>query len=184
VEYFDAIESQNSERLKEDKRNVNLRAAYLHVMADLAQSVAVFVGGIFIWLKPEWYVIDPILTLGFCILVLYNTWGVLRSSIAVLLEEIPPSVDWQIVFDAISDVPNVEDVHDLHIWCISHGQAALCVHCTSSDPKAIQNINRVCVKYGIRHSTIQVQTEPGPCPTCTSPECCTSHLSNRNSSSL
>jgi zinc transporter 2 len=166
----------------EDQRNVNLRAAYLHVMADLAQSVAVFVGGIFIWWKPEWYVIDPILTLGFCILVLYNTLGVLRSSISVLLEEIPSSVDWKKIYDAISKVRNVDDVHDLHIWSISHGQAALSLHCTSTDPDAIQNINRVCVRYGINHSTIQVQTQPGPCPTCTSPtECCTSHLSNRHS---
>jgi zinc transporter 2 len=175
----------HSSRHHEDKRNVNLRAAYLHVMADLAQSIAVFIGGIFIWWKPDWYMIDPILTLGFCILVLYNTLGVLRSSIQVLLEEIPPSVDWQKVFDAISKVPNVEDVHDLHIWCISHGQAALSLHCTSSDPNAIYNINRVCIRFGIKHSTIQVQTQPGPCPTCTSPDiCCTSHLSNRHSSSV
>jgi Co/Zn/Cd efflux system component len=55
--------------------------ADLHVMADLVQSVAVFVGGVFIWMKPEWYMIDPILTLGFCILVLDNTLGVFRSSI-------------------------------------------------------------------------------------------------------
>jgi solute carrier family 30 (zinc transporter), member 2 len=192
VEFFDAIEDGHDHSgddhsphiSQEDQRNVNLRAAYLHVMADLAQSVAVFIGGVFIWLKPEWHMIDPILTLGFCILVLYNTLGVLRSSIQVLLEEIPPSVDWQKVYEAISKVPNVFDVHDLHIWCISHGQTALSLHCTSSDPNALYNINRVCVKFGIKHSTIQVQTSPGPCPTCTSPECCTSHLSNRNSISL
>ncbi|KAG7349478.1 cation efflux protein [Nitzschia inconspicua] len=192
VEFFDAIEERNDHDSDdyphvlshEDQRNVNLRAAYLHVMADLAQSVAVFVGGVFIWLKPEWHMIDPILTLGFCILVLYNTLGVLRSSIQVLLEEIPPSVDWRLVFNALSKVPNVSDVHDLHIWCISHGQTALSLHCTSSDPDALYNINKVCVKFGIKHTTIQVQTSPGPCPTCTSPECCTSHLSNRNSISL
>jgi zinc transporter 2 len=190
VEYFDAIEAAGSDdeldipkMSAEDRRNVNLRAAYLHVMADLAQSVAVFVGGVFIWIKPEWHMIDPILTLGFCILVLYNTLGVFRSSIQVLLEEIPPSVNWQKVFDAISKVSNVSDVHDLHIWCISHGQTALSLHCTSSDPDAIYKINRICVRFGINHSTIQVQTKPGPCPTCTSPDvCCTSHLSNRHSS--
>jgi solute carrier family 30 (zinc transporter), member 2 len=194
VEFFDAIEDghqdhhqhdnslpQQRQRPVQDQRNVNLRAAYLHVMADLAQSVAVLVGGVFIWLKPEWHMIDPLLTLGFCMLVMYNTLGVLRSSIQVLLEEIPPTVDWQKVYDAITNVPQVSDVHDLHIWCISHGQTALTVHCTSADPDALYNINCVCVKFGIKHCTIQVQSMPGPCPTCTNPECCTSHLTNRNS---
>ena len=95
---------------KHDKRNVNLRAAYLHVMADLLQSVAVLIAGLIIWLKPEWHILDPIITLGFCMIVFYSTLGVLRSSISVLLEETPPAVNWQTVYDAISAVPNVSNV--------------------------------------------------------------------------
>lgn len=130
---FEALHvgEQEIEPSNVDKRNVNLWAAYLHVMADLLQSVAVLGVGLVIWYRPEWHIIDPILTLGFCIVVFFSTLGVLRSAISVLLEETPPAVSWQKVYDAISLVPNVTNVHDLHIWSISHGQPGLSVHCFS-----------------------------------------------------
>ena len=92
---------------------MNLHAAYLHVMGDLAQSVAVFLGGIVIYWKPEYHIVDPILTLGFSALVLCSTVGVLRTSVAVLLEETPANIDWKEVYDSISALPNIHDVHDL-----------------------------------------------------------------------
>jgi len=143
---------------------VNLHAAYLHVMGDLAQSLAVFLGGLVIWWKPEWQIIDPILTLGFSSLVLWSITGVMKNSLSVLLEETPANINWQDVYDKISAVPNVHDVHDLHIWCISHGHVALSVHCTSSEKHAIGTINKVCHKFGIQHTTIQVNW--GSCGTC------------------
>ena len=105
------MEKGNEE--KERQRNVNLHAAYLHVMGDLAQSVAVFLGGIVIYWKPEYHIVDPILTLGFSALVLCSTVGVLKTSVAVLLEETPANIDWKEVYDSISALPNINDVHDL-----------------------------------------------------------------------
>ena len=67
--------------------------------------------GIVIWWRPDYHIVDPILTLGFSILVLYSTVGVLKSSVAVLLEETPSSIDWKKVYDAISAIPGVDDVH-------------------------------------------------------------------------
>jgi zinc transporter 2 len=163
--------------VRTDQQNVNLRAAYLHAMADLAQSVAVLIAGMIIWVRPDWHVIDPILALGFCVLVVYSTIGVLRSSISVLLEEMPPNILWQQVYDAIAKTPNVTDVHDLHIWSISHGQLALRAHCTSMDPNSLSNIHNVCVRFGGVHSTIQIQTPEEPCITCNDePNCMDSHM--------
>mmetsp|Transcript_11954 Transcript_11954/g.18835 ORF Transcript_11954/g.18835 Transcript_11954/m.18835 type:complete len:426 (+) Transcript_11954:165-1442(+) len=168
MENFEAIEAQHDSEVSaaEDKRNVNLRAAYLHVMADLAQSTAVLIAGIVIWFKPEWHIIDPICTLLFCIIVFYSTIGVFKSALSVLLEATPPQVDWKTVYGAIKDIPNVSQVHDLHIWSISHGMPSLSVHCTSSDPDALRKIGALVRGYGIMHSTIQVQTQEGPCVTC------------------
>jgi zinc transporter 2 len=140
-------------------------------MADLAQSAAVLIAGVVIWFRPDWHAIDPICTLGFSILVLFSTLGVLRSAISVLLEETPPGISWQHVHDAISNTPYVTDVHDLHIWSISHGQPALSVHCTSSDPESLSNINQVCIRFGIADTTIQIQPTAGLCVTCNSLEC-------------
>mmetsp|Transcript_261 Transcript_261/g.366 ORF Transcript_261/g.366 Transcript_261/m.366 type:complete len:511 (-) Transcript_261:125-1657(-) len=147
------------------QRNVNLHAAYLHVLGDLAQSVAVFIAGIVIWAKPEWQIVDPICTIIFCIFVFYSTISVMRSSISVLLEEVPPDVNYEKVKDAISALPSVMNVHDLHIWSISHGIPAMSVHATAaiSDDadggvrRALNDVNAVCQKFNITHATIQIQ---------------------------
>jgi zinc transporter 2 len=153
----------------EKKRNINLHAAYIHVLGDLAQSVAVLIAGLTIWWKPEWRAIDPICTILFCMVVFYSTIGVIRSSISVLLEEVPPHVDWDDVFRDISAVPGVFNVHDLHIWSISHGFVAISVHASADDPDgALQKIEAVCSRHGIGHSTIQLQSASGgaDCITC------------------
>jgi len=151
-----------------EEQNVNLRAAYLHVLGDLAQSVAVVIAGIVIWAKPSYAVVDPICTLLFAFLVFCSTISVIRSSISVLLEEVPPNVSWIKVHDAISSVAGVSNVHDLHIWSISHGEPALSVHVTAEHPEnALVDIHRVCCQNGLNHSTIQVQPSSAPgCLTC------------------
>jgi solute carrier family 30 (zinc transporter), member 2 len=159
---------------KVQKRNVNLHAAYIHVMGDLAQSAAVLIAGVVIWFKPEWQIVDPICTLGFCMIVFLSTLGVLRSSIAVLLEETPANLSWKLVYDAISSVPIVTNVHDLHIWCISHGEPCLSVHCFSSDPNALSEVYKVCKRFGIYHATIQIQDGDGRCTTCKGAGCMSS----------
>lgn len=156
-------------------RNINLHAAYLHVLGDLAQSVAVLIAGLIIWWKPTWHVVDPICTLLFCAIVFYSTLGVLRSSISVLLEEVPPHLSWRQVHDDIQAVKGVEKVHDLHIWSISHSIPTLSVHCYSKDPQqALENVYVVCKKNGIVHATVQVQEGDGtePCITCTGGGAC------------
>jgi zinc transporter 2 len=152
-----------------EKRNVNLHAAYLHVLGDLAQSVAVLVAGIVIWLKPAWVIVDPLCTFGFCIIVFYSTLGVVRASIAVLLEEVPPQISWQAIYKDLTGIPHLHDVHDLHIWCISDGVPCLSMHANCDDGNceaALKQITAICKKYGIEHVTAQVQPVTGACITC------------------
>mmetsp|Transcript_21233 Transcript_21233/g.52249 ORF Transcript_21233/g.52249 Transcript_21233/m.52249 type:complete len:446 (+) Transcript_21233:395-1732(+) len=160
--------SSNKKQNNKKKRNVNLHAAYLHVLGDLALSVAVLIAGLIIWFKPEWQKLDPIITIMFSAMVFYSTLGVLRTSIAVLLEEIPSGVSWQKVFEDISNIPCINNVHDLHIWSICHGEAALTVHCSSDDSNALAEVYKVCQAHGISHATIQIQpNEEEGCATCT-----------------
>jgi zinc transporter 2 len=167
-------------------QNINLRAAYLHVLGDLAQSVAVLIAGVLIWIFPSWTILDPLCTLLFCALVGYSTVGVLRTSVAVLLQEVPRSVDWQAVYDAIDAIPGVSNVHDLHIWSIAHGIPTLSVHCAADDPTvALEEIYRVCARdFGIVHATIQVQSmadgNDAECITCTDRICRLCQLAEEN----
>ena len=150
-------------------RNVNLHATYLHVLADLAQSVVVFIAGLIIWWKPHWQVADPICTLIFSILVCWSTVGVIRSSLSVLLEEVPPGLNWEELYDAISQVDGVSNVHDLHIWSISHGNFILSVHANAENvEKAYRDVKKVCNKRNISHLTVQLQPNTmEDCVTCT-----------------
>jgi solute carrier family 30 (zinc transporter), member 2 len=150
------------------QRNVNLHAAYLHVLSDLAQSVAVLIAGIVIWVRPEWRIVDPICTLLFCALVFYSTLSVIRNAVAVLLEEVPPNINWQKMFDKIQSVEGVQNVHDLHIWSISQNNPSLSVHCsTDRDPQQVlREVYNAVKRQGVMHATIQIQTTCGECITC------------------
>lgn len=154
---------------KKKERNVNLHAAYIHVLADLAQSVVVLIAGLVIWAKPTWQLADPICTLIFSILVCYSTVGVIRSSLSVLLEEVPPGVNWEDVFDSLSGVKGVSNVHDLHIWSISHGNFILSVHASAENPEqAYSDIKKICNQKNISHLTVQLQPDTiNDCVTCT-----------------
>ena len=168
LQHADELPPPQLVKTKATSRNINLHAAYLHVLGDLAQSVAVLIAGLVIWWKPSWHMVDPICTLGFCALVFYSTLGVLRSSISVLLEEVPPNLSWRNVHEDIENVHGVTNVHDLHIWSISHGVPTLSVHCSSSTPQqALEDIYKVCQKHKITHATVQVQGLDGDCITCT-----------------
>jgi cation diffusion facilitator family transporter len=170
--------------IKKQQKNVNLHAAYLHVLGDLLQSVAVLVAGIVIWIQPSWHLVDPVITLFFCAIVFYSTLSVIRSSVAILLEEVPPHISWQQVDHALSnDVPGICRVHDLHIWSISDGIPSLSMHCflkptttTTTDAplpdqqQALRDIHAVCKRFGIQHATIQIQSgnngDNAECITC------------------
>eukprot|EP00586_Coscinodiscus_wailesii_P002671 CAMPEP_0172490174 /NCGR_PEP_ID=MMETSP1066-20121228/20492_1 /TAXON_ID=671091 /ORGANISM="Coscinodiscus wailesii, Strain CCMP2513" /LENGTH=417 /DNA_ID=CAMNT_0013258501 /DNA_START=149 /DNA_END=1402 /DNA_ORIENTATION=+ len=152
----------------ERQRNINLHSAYLHVLGDLLQSIAVVIAGVVIWIKPTWTVIDPICTILFCILVMYSTLSIFRTSLNVLLEEVPIHLDWNDVFSKICAVKGVSNVHDLHIWSVSHGAPALSVHLSAEDPdRALEDVAEICRSLNIGHPTIQVQENTrGECIVC------------------
>ena len=151
--------------------NLNLKAAYLHVLADLLQSFCVLVSGLVIWYNPDWQIFDPIVTILFCIFVMKTTYGVIISSISILMNEVPSKVDLDAIYAAIENVEGVTNVHDLHVWSITHGSYSLSVHAVTDDVDlgiALEKIHRICKGFGIGHCTIQLQPTRGDqsCVTC------------------
>ena len=105
--------------LSRDKKNVNTRAALLHVMGDLLGSVAAILAGALIYFFGEKFAIaDPILSFVVGALVLHSTYEVLKDSSAVLLDGVPEGVNYYDVGDALSRIPGVSRVHDLHVWTL------------------------------------------------------------------
>jgi cobalt-zinc-cadmium efflux system protein len=144
---------------------LNVRAAMLHVLADLASSAGVVLAGLVV-LATGWAYADPIAGLLIGILVVAGTFGVLRETLGVLLEGAPAGMDAREVGAAIRDVPGVVGVHDLHLWTITSGFPALSAHvlvATGADCHAIRHDLEVLLRnrFDVTHTTLQVEHARG-----------------------
>jgi len=154
-------EKIDSRKQRKPKENINLRAAYIHVLSDLVQSVAVLIAGIVIRYKPDWQIIDPILSVIFSTIICFSTVGIIRSSMNVLLEGVPPDVDMSELESSIKSITGVSCICSIHVWSISHGATALTAHIQASNANIVQRlVHRIATSdFGIEHITIQVQKD-------------------------
>ena len=144
---------------------LNVRAALLHVLADLASSAGVVIAGL-IMLTTGWPYADPIAGLLIGVLVVLSTFGVLRETVGVLLEGAPAGMDAREVGAAIASTPGVVGVHDLHLWTITSGFPALSAHvlvAAGADCHAIRRDLDVLLRerFQLTHTTLQVEHAPG-----------------------
>jgi cobalt-zinc-cadmium efflux system protein len=143
-----------------DRENLNIRAAFRHVLADLLGSLGVVAAALVI-LATEWYYADPLISIAVALLVLASSWSVLSDSVSVLLEAAPRGVDPRAVERAIVDSPGVASVHDLHIWTITSGFPALSAHVLVARGDDCHGRRRELEallerEFGITHTTLQV----------------------------
>ncbi|WP_256761670.1 cation diffusion facilitator family transporter [Cohnella sp. WQ 127256] len=144
------------------KNNLNLKSAYLHVLGDALGSVGAVVAGI-IMLLTDWYVVDPIISVLVSLLILRSAWGVIKSTLHILMEGTPTTINQEKVKVALAEIEGVIDVHDLHIWTITSGIDSLSCHLLiedEADNQAIlqQAIKRLEERFKIQHATIQIET--------------------------
>ncbi len=106
---------------------LNERGALLHVLGDLLGSVAALLSGAVIWLTG-WELVDPLLALGVVVLILFSTVQLVRESLHVVMEGVPPHLKLEEIGQAMAGIGQVQSVHDLHIWTLSSGSIALTAH--------------------------------------------------------
>jgi cobalt-zinc-cadmium efflux system protein len=148
--------------LSRGEHNLNLRAALLHVVSDLVGSVAALASGAVIYFTG-WAPIDPILSLLIGLLILASTVQLLREALHVLMEGVPGSLRLEEVGKLLARIPGVRNVHDLHIWTISSGRAALSAHMDVVDlmawPQILEDARRILSeRYQIDHVTLQPES--------------------------
>jgi len=147
--------------------NINIKAAFLHVVTDTLGSVAAILAGLAVTLWG-FYLADPILSIAISLLILPGAYSVLKESLHVLLELVPASIDPEEVEREIRKVPGILDVHDLHVWSITSGNVVLTAHVVVSDITAcndiLRSIEESVRKFGIDHTTIQIEREGYSCP--------------------
>jgi cobalt-zinc-cadmium efflux system protein len=142
--------------------DLNVRAAFVHMLGDALSSVAIVAGALLIhW--TGWLQIDSILSLVIGLLIVYTAWDIIQESLNVLLEGLPRGITLSNVVQALRQVDGVVDVHDLHIWSLGSYAHALSCHVLIEDmpPSASESIlrqmNDVLCGFKIHHTTIQFE---------------------------
>jgi cobalt-zinc-cadmium efflux system protein len=159
-----AVNSYIAFGLRGDSKSLNLRAAMLHVVGDVAASVGVVVAGTVI-LLTGWLYIDPLLSLAIAVLIAFGAWRIVRETVNLLLEGTPSDIDLGAVTSEIMDTGRVTGMHDLHVWALSSDEMALSCHVVVGDlPLAdaehvVRDLEkRLCSRFDIGHTTIQVES--------------------------
>ena len=148
---------------KGQKDDINIRAAFIHMLGDAVGSVGIIVGA-YAMRATGWLWIDPALSIAIAILIVWSSWGVIKESLDILLEGLPRGIGFADVSARLKEVDGVRDVHDLHIWTLGAHAHALSCHVEIEDmpPSASDSIlvklNQVLdQRFHIHHTTIQFE---------------------------
>ncbi len=153
------------------EQNINIRAAYLHVIGDLLGSIGVILGGAILWFT-HWNPIDPIISILFSLGIVYGSGKIIKQTVSILMESTPEGVHPHAIEKNLKSIPCVKEVHDLHVWSVSTKKIALSVHLVADDTRtALREAHSIIEKnHGISHMTIQVEDpahfEPHYCYDC------------------
>ncbi|RZQ60919.1 cation diffusion facilitator family transporter [Amycolatopsis suaedae] len=143
------------------KESLNVRGAYLEVLADLIGSVGVLISGA-ITLLTGWRYADPIIGVAIGLFVLPRTYTLGRRALRILFQHAPHGVDVRRISDELAALPGVADVHDLHVWTLTSGMEVASAHLTMEPGTSQEDLlerarNLLAGDHGIEHATLQLE---------------------------
>ncbi|XP_028161399.1 zinc transporter 2-like isoform X3 [Ostrinia furnacalis] len=158
----DSDAESSASHAHEHGENINVRAAFIHVLGDFLQSFGVLIAAIVIYFKPEWNLVDPICTFLFSVLVLITTFNIIKDTLLVLMEGSPRGIDFQDVANTFLSLPGVVRIHNLRMWALSLDKTALSAHLAIrngvSPQKVLEQATRlVHEKYNFFEMTLQIE---------------------------
>ena len=147
-------------------RDLNIKATYMHMLADTLVSIGVIVSGVIIKFTG-WNIIDPIIGLAIAAIILYSTWDILKDSIRLALDGTPEQFDVEDIGRQMEAEDGVEEVHHIHIWAISTTEYALTAHIVISDIDNMhlikERLKALLGSIGIAHSTLEFEDKAHHC---------------------
>ena len=147
------------------KNDINIRAAFVHMLGDMLGGVAILIGAVVIYFLG-WLYIDPLLSIAIGLLIIYTAWSIVRESLNILLEGLPHGMKLDEISVAMAAVEGVVDVHDLHVWSLGTKTHALSSHVLIQDmppsesARILERLNLELCNFGIYHTTIQFEHVP------------------------
>ncbi len=161
IDYHDNHDNHVRNNEKEKEENLNIKAPYLETLSDTLGAAGVIIAGIVI-LTSNFYLADPIVSIGLALFMLPRTWAIIKKAIHILMEGSPANVSHEEVKKDLLQIKGVTGVFELHIWIITSGMNALSAHIvvidTSRSQSILQEVNSLLErKFGITHATIQIE---------------------------
>lgn len=148
---------------KGSEHDLNMRAAFIHLMGDVLSTVGAVIAGVIIYFTgANW--LDALVSMLIGGLILWNAWGILRETVDILLEATPRDVDMAAMIADLTKISGVLGVHDLHVWSISSNLRTMSAHILTDDISISSGamiqaqVNEVLAHhYNIAHATLQLE---------------------------
>lgn len=152
--------------MKNQKYDLNVKGAFLHMAMDTLVSVGVVISGIIISVTG-FVMIDAFISLAIAAIILFSTWGLLKESLYLSIDAVPSDIDQDKIEKALSEVPGIYSWHHLHIWAVSTTENAATLHVVLKDISEMEKI-RLLIKEAfhhnnIQHITIECETKESSC---------------------
>jgi cobalt-zinc-cadmium efflux system protein len=151
------------------ENDLNIKSAYLHLMADALVSLAIVIGGIGMYYL-HWFWIDPLLSIIVVLVILFTTWHLLKDSLRLSLDAVPENISVADVKETAMKMDGVEDLHHIHIWALSTTENALTAHLvlsagvTTNEEKKIKHEFKHLLEHkNIHHVTLETERESDNC---------------------
>ncbi|XP_049880044.1 zinc transporter 2-like isoform X2 [Pectinophora gossypiella] len=161
-------------------RNINLRAALIHVIGDLIQSCGVLLASVIIKFYPSAQFIDPVCTFVFSVLVLLTSARVVRDALNMLMQAVPPGFRYRELVSALAAIPGVRHVHSVHVWALSTHHVEMTAHVVVDELTDTEQVLRACQQlarrdFSLSAATVQVERAPpvAACRACRQPPAAT-----------
>ncbi len=143
-------------------RGMALRSTFIHVVSDLAGSLGVLVAGALIYFT-HWHLADPLVSMFIGVLILYGSWGLISEGVDILMEAVPAHIDVDELRQGLLSVAGTEEVHDLHVWCLTAREYALSAHAVVNDrvdsDQVLSDMSAVLARFNIHHMTVQLERD-------------------------
>ncbi len=148
---------------KDKTQNLNVRAAYLHLLGDTLSSVAIIFGGIAIWMF-EIYWLDPLITVLVGVYIIHHTWGIVQETVDILMQSTPRNINLARIKQEIETLEEIDNIHHIHVWKLNDSQTHLEAHLSvknNMDLVAMMKVkeqaeNLLHEKLNIQHLTLQI----------------------------
>lgn len=154
---------------RDKDKDLNIKSAYLHLMADAAVSAGLVIGGIIIH-YTGWYWVDPALSIIVAVIILFSTWRLLVDSLRLSLDGVPENVAMDDVKQAAEKIPGVKNLHHIHVWAISTTENALTAHLVLKNDTTVQQEQHIkedlrhrLLHLNIHHVTLETERENDTC---------------------